>query len=285
MELIDSYGRKIRKLRLSLLDACNFRCLYCMPLNPKFMPTSELLSKDEILRLSSILTDFGVEQIRVTGGEPTLRPEFLDIIERLSELKISKLSFTTNGLYVEKYLKSLIKTKCHFINFSLDSLNEKTFHEMTKSKDFKKVLSSILMAREMGFDVKVNAVVMKGLNDSEVFDFVEFAAKEKIEVRFLELMKIGIAREEHEKYFVSATDLIRKIKNKYLLKRMTQERDSTSFNYLTNDGANIGFIASESMPFCSGCSRLRLTASGQIRPCLMKNSGISIKNLSKEQLE
>jgi GTP 3',8-cyclase len=277
MKLIDPTGRHIHKLRLSLLDACNFRCIYCMPQNPKFLPAHQLMTREEILSISSHLVTTGIDEIRLTGGEPTLRPDFIDIVQDLSKLNLKKLSLTTNGIHLKKHLQDLRKTKCTNVNISLDSLDPVGFLKMTGSKEFEKVLESIYLAKEFGFKVKINTVLMKGHNDHELKRFIEFSGKYKIEVRFLELMRIGPARDSFDQHFISANDIINKLKEISSLDPVELPKDSTSFNYLLDNGANIGFIASESKPFCGGCSRLRLSATGEIRPCLMLDSGISLK--------
>ncbi|MCO4793333.1 MAG: GTP 3',8-cyclase MoaA [Bacteriovoracaceae bacterium] len=283
-KLIDPQGRHIHKLRLALLDACNFRCVYCMPKNPKFLPNEKLIPRDEIFRISQILLGYGIDEIRITGGEPTLRTDFLDIVRDLSSLNLKKLGLTTNGLHFEKILPELSKTNLSNINFSLDSLNKAGFEAMTGSPHLKKVLESVFMAKELGFNVKLNVVLMKGINSREILDFVEFSGKYEIEVRFLELMRIGEARESFERHFISAEEVIKEIETLSQLKPVERPIDSTSFNYHLDNGAQIGFIASESRPFCGGCSRLRLSADGQIRPCLMKSEGFSLINKNEEEI-
>ena len=283
-KLIDPHGRHIHKLRLSLLDACNFRCIYCMPKNPQFLPREKLMQRKEILRLSSTLVNFGIDEIRLTGGEPTLRIDFIDIVRDLSELKINKLGLTTNGLHLVNILPELKKTKLKNINFSLDSLNKLGFETMTGSPHLEKVFESIFTAKELGFTVKLNVVLMKGINDHEVSNFVDFSSNYGIEVRFLELMRIGEARDVFEKRFISAAEVIENLKGEFNLTPVKRPVDSTSFNYQTENKGQVGFIASESKPFCGGCSRLRLSADGQLRPCLMKSEGTSLINKSKEEI-
>lgn len=283
-KLVDPHGRHIHKLRLALLDACNFRCIYCMPQNPKFMEKDKLMKREEILRLATSLVDNGIDEIRLTGGEPSLRSDFLDIVKDLSTLKLNRLGLTTNGLHLEKLLPELAKTNLNNINFSLDSLNKVGFHKMTGSVHLEKVLESIFMAKELGFQVKLNVVLMKGFNDREIKDFVNFSAQHDIEVRFLELMRIGEARDDFEKHFISAGEVINQLEDLSILKSVELPKDSTSFNYVLENGAQIGFIASESRPFCGGCSRLRLSADGQLRPCLMKSEGTSLVNKSDEEI-
>lgn len=283
-KLIDPHGRHIHKLRLALLDACNFRCIYCMPQNPKFLPSKDLLKREEIKYLVNYLVNLGIDEVRLTGGEPTLRSDFCSIVEDLSKLNLKKLGFTSNGIFLKRILPMLSKTNCKHINLSLDSLEEDTFLKMTGSKNLQTVLDSLFKAKELGFNLKINAVLMKGINDHGIEKFVEFSGKYHIEVRFLELMKIGPARDKFNLHFISADEIISRLKKISTLTPINLPVDSTSFNFKLENGANIGLIASESKPFCGDCSRLRLSAKGELRPCLMTNQGISLKNKSEEQI-
>ncbi len=283
--LIDPHGRHIRKLRVSLLDACNFRCFYCMPLETSFMPVTQLLTSGEIERICASLVHLGIERIRVTGGEPTLRKDFEEIMSRLGKLPLDQLGVTSNGLQLKGHLEHLWSIGCHNLNFSLDSLQEERFERITFSKGFRTVLDTILAARGMGFRVKINTLLLRGRNDDEILDFVRFSAQEGIEVRFLELMKIGIASNGQKGLFMSADEAIDIISKRELLIPEEVELDSTSTAFRAESGARIGFIASESRPFCGHCSRLRLTADGQLRSCLMAPGGCSIRRVPEEHLE
>ena len=277
--LIDPHGRRIRKLRVSLLDACNFRCFYCMPEQAKFMSSAKWITPDEIEGICKTLCTYGLEQIRITGGEPTIRKEFRDITTRISNLPIDKVGLTTNGQHLEKELDFLKDTRCQHINISLDSLTPEGFHHITKRNVFDKVFSGILRCKEMGFNVKLNTVLMRGVNDHEVSDFIKFSAKHDIEVRFLELMKIGQACGVQDKMFIAADEVIARVEEKEQLDKVVVEHDSTSFNFTTSSGGKIGFIASESKPFCGACSRWRLSPDGFLRACLMSNKGMKIRGV------
>ncbi|OGX31049.1 MAG: cyclic pyranopterin phosphate synthase MoaA [Omnitrophica WOR_2 bacterium RIFCSPHIGHO2_01_FULL_48_9] len=281
--LADAHGRQIHKLRVQLTDACNFRCFYCIPLTPEFLPSAALLSSNELLDICSALVDFGIDEIRVSGGEPTLRKDFETIIKGLSDLPLGKLGLTTNGFLLEGKLDFLKQTRCQHINISLDSLRAERFHEITKTKYFEKVYQAVLQAKAKGFQVKVNTVVMRGINDDEIMNFVKFSSDHDVEVRFLELMKIGCSIQNHSRYFVPAQEIIKKIEESETLLPQSVNQDSTSFNFTTASGAKVGFIASESQSFCSFCSRLRLTATGKLRACIMSESGIDLRGISKEQ--
>ena len=284
-KLIDNYGRRIRKLRVSLLDACNFRCFYCMPEDVKFKSHKDWLSTQEILNISSLMVNYGVEQIRLTGGEPLMRKGFRDIVTGLSELPLQKLGFTTNGFYLDRELDFLKDTNCQHINISLDSLNEDKFNVIARKKSFYKVYPAILKAANMGFKVKVNTVLLKGINDKEILDFVKFSADNNIEVRFLEVMKIGQAYGKSDDLHMPASRALSLIRSTQEMKPVLTEADSTSFNYKTDTGAHIGFIASETRPFCNSCSRWRLSAEGFLRACLMSEEGLSLKNKNKEECD
>ncbi len=278
-KLFDSYKRHIHKLRLQVTDACNFRCFYCMPLNVKFLPKASLLSAEELFYICTHLAHNGIDEIRVSGGEPLLRPDFNKIIKGLSQLPLKRLGVTTNGFYLEEKIDFLKTTKCRYINISLDTLNVAKFQNITQSSFFERVYNAIIIAKQEGFHVKTNTVIMRGVNDDEILDFLEFARKQGVEVRFLELMKIGCARNNHDRQFISAREIIEEIERCHQLTPLSVNADSTALNFLTDHGAKIGFITSESQSFCDFCSRLRLTADGYLRACLMSQAGVSLKEV------
>lgn len=282
--LKDKEGRRITKLRVSLTDKCNLRCHYCMPLDQTFMDEYRYLSSDEIISVVSELKTLGLEEVRLTGGEPLMRKAFPEIVKKLSELGLKKLSLTTNGIYLDKYLELLKACRVFHLNISLDSLNPENFKRITFGNHFEKIISNIREAVSMGFVVKINAVIMKGINDQEILDFVKFSESEAVEVRFLELMRIGHARGSQSDQFVAANDLILKLKESVQLKSVAMPLDSTSFNFITENGGNIGFIASESMPFCGHCSRWRLSADGKLHACLFKDDGLSVKGTDRSEV-
>lgn len=272
--LIDQYGRRIRKLRLSLTDKCNLRCHYCMPVDQVFMEESKYMTPDEIVEVLAELKAQGLEEVRLTGGEPLMRKSFSEIVRRVGDLQFKKLGLTTNGIFLDKYLDVLKEARVFHLNISLDSLNEENFRKITFGNHFRKVIENIRLAVSRGFVVKINTVIMKGINDHEILDFVRFSENESVEVRFLELMRIGHAREEQTSQFMSASQMM---KTMAPMKAITMPHDSTSFNFVTEEGGHIGFIASESQPFCGQCSRWRLSADGILRACLLKDDGLSIR--------
>ena len=199
-KLVDSKGRWIHKLRLSLLDACNMSCLYCMPSQKIFTPGKKFLTPSEIYHLCKVLTELGIDEVRLTGGEPLLRPDFDEIVRQLSDLHLKKLGLTTNGVQLEEKLNFLSETRLKHINISIDSLNRDNFHAITGMDCLDTVLKALSQAKKLGFNIKVNVVLNRGVNDHEVEDFVHFSSSENVEVRFLEVMKIGVMREAFKKY-------------------------------------------------------------------------------------
>lgn len=282
-QLIDPSGRVLRKLRVSLTDACNFRCTYCMPANAIFTPSIGHLSLPELRDICSNLVSMGIEELRLTGGEPTLRSDFQAVLTALSTLPVSKRGITTNGQLLARHLDGAWDTGWKHLNISLDSLDPGRFERITGGGDFRKVMGAIEKAAAMGFEVKVNMVVMRGINDDELEDFAGWSARSGLEIRFLELMKIGPALDRHLQRFVSAAEMVTRLESKRVLRPVPMRNDSTAFVFATNDGARLGFIASESKPFCGTCSRLRLSPAGVLRSCLMDPFGLSLRHASAEQ--
>ncbi|APB34083.1 molybdenum cofactor biosynthesis protein A [Gloeomargarita lithophora Alchichica-D10] len=283
MELVDPWHRRIRKLRVSLTDRCNLRCRYCMPLHPDFMNKSYYLKTHEYAEIIQELLTYGIEEIRITGGEPLVRPEFPEIMLELHKLKIPCLSLTTNGALLQDHWEILKACNIKKINISLDSLEAETFTAITHWKYLSTILDNISQAVTQGFEIKINMVIMRGINDHELFDFVEYARKSSIAVRFLELMRIGYANELYQNHFISAEECIIKLKTRYRMNKINVESDSTAFYFMIDDEIKVGFIASESQPFCNHCSRWRLSADGRLFACLFAETGIPIRNVSSEQ--
>jgi GTP 3',8-cyclase len=277
MLLQDPQGRQIRKLRVQLTDACNFRCFYCMPEGSRFQPANRLLSPAEITSICEALSLLGVEEIRVTGGEPTVRPEFDAIIAGLARTAWKKFGLTSNGFLLADKLSLLRDAGCSHLNISLDSLDQAKFRAITGSIHFRTVYAAILRAKAMGFQVKINTIVFRGINDDELPAFLDFSAEHGIEVRFLELMRVGPAINAHADRFMPAEQMLDRLREHDTFEPTQAPADSTSFGYRSARGAHIGFIASESKPFCGTCSRLRLSATGKLRSCLFSDTGVELR--------
>ncbi len=282
-KLIDSYGRVAKKLRISVTDKCNMRCGYCMPKdNTKWFDTTEVLSFEEIIRLSSIFANLGVEKIRITGGEPLARPSVEDLIRSIAKIDdIKSIGLTTNGLLFLEKAKALKSSGLDSVNISLDSFKENRFKMMTGVNGLDKVISSIEKAKDVGLDVKINTVVVRGWNDDEVVDFANFARRTGITVRFIEFMPLdgtGIWRSD---LVFSKREMIEKIETDILkvLPASEQEMSTPAKLYSFSDGmGTVGFIPSVTEPFCSQCDRIRLTSDGRFLTCLFENPGYDIKS-------
>ncbi len=286
--LIDSHGRTISDLRMSVTDRCNFRCVYCMEPDVKYLPKQSLLSIDEYVRLARVAHELGVTKLRVTGGEPTLYPELDSLIERVGEIGFDDVALTTNGTLLTKERCALWKASgLNRITISLDTLDSKKKERITRSyTPLSTVLRSIELARDAGLTpVKVNAVVMKGVNDDELLSFAAFAQEYGIDMRFIEFMALDSGRSWSMDKVVTASKMKRVIEREYELVREVDGESSTSMNYrFASSKGRVGFIASVSQSFCHGCNRLRVLADGTVRPCLFSDDEWSVRDLLRSDV-
>ena len=273
-QLLDSFGRVHTNLRISVTDVCNFRCIYCMPEDMVFMSDSALMTYNEILHFTRIFVKFGVDKIRITGGEPLVRPGIPKLIEQLGQIDALKdISLTTNGIGLVSQAKALYDAGLRRINVSLDTLNEEKFEQMTRRKVLSRVIEGLKTAHDCGFDpIKVNAVAMRGFTDDEIVDLVTFARENSYHMRFIEFMPLDADDIWGRNMFIPGKEIIEKINRVYPLERMSLNGDSKSdtaqrFRYADN-GSEVGVIPSVSEPFCESCNRIRLTADGKFRTCL-----------------
>jgi len=273
--LTDKYGRVHDYLRISLTDRCNLNCIYCNPVyaKAKFIEKEDILSYINILRLIKIFAgELGFKKFRFTGGEPLARKNIMEFFKALSGLKDKygfETAITTNGTLLYDKLYDLKKYGIDKINISLDTLKQDSFKTITGRNNFNGVIESIYKAKKNGFDpLKINCVIMKGVNDSEILDFVDFAVKEDINVRFIEYMPFS-NNSWNEKVFISYKDVRNKILEKYELVPVSINNGSVSKDYFIKYHTGmVSFISSISDHFCNSCSRLRLTAKGDLRLCL-----------------
>jgi len=281
---VDPHGRPLRKLRISLTEACNFRCVYCMEPDQKDPPSDDLLTVREIRRLAGVLVDLGVETIRLTGGEPTVRREFKEIAGSFGDLVADK-GLTTNGHRLESVVPDLVAGGFCSVNVSLDSLEPGNFRRIARAGSLGIVLDGIRAARESGLRVKINCVVLRGINDHEIPAFHDFSAKTGIEVRFLEMMRIGPARALQADHFLSAAAIVEALETHAgPLDSLPALADSTVFRKRSRAGAMLGFMGSETGAFCGTCSRLRLSARGILHPCLFREDGTDLRGASEEEI-
>jgi len=285
--LKDSYGRAIRDLRVSLTDRCNFRCFYCLPHGePPIAPKEQMLSYEEIEYVSEIFVSLGIEKIRLTGGEPMMRRDIETIISKIAKLKpagLQDLALTTNGYFLPGRADELKAAGLDRITISLDSLKRDVFKQMTGVDVLEKVLAGIDAAKSAELEpIKINAVIVRGHNEDEVADFASFARTQDVKMRFIEFMPLDSGHEWKREDVVSGREIRERINERFPLVPIDVERGSeTSSRYRFADGApgEIGIIAPVSEPFCGACSRIRLTADGQIRTCLFSTIEHSLRDV------
>lgn len=302
--LTDSHGRILRDLRVSLTDRCNFRCLYCLPeteaahnfyrghwahlpnskpILQQWVPRQDILSFEEIERVVRLALGLGIQKIRLTGGEPLLRHGVPELVKRLAMLEgIADLAMTTNGFLFPQNGKALRDAGLQRVSFSLDSLDRANFKKITGRDGLQEVLASIELARRLGFHpVKVNAVVIRGLNDHEIEALAEFARAQNLSFRFIEFMPLDSARAWLKELVVPGREILKRIQSRFGLQELSLENpSSTARRWAFADGrGEIGIIAPVSEPFCGHCNRLRLTADGKIRTCLFSVTEHDLRSL------
>jgi cyclic pyranopterin phosphate synthase len=285
--LRDSYGRAIRDLRVSLTDRCNFRCFYCLPHGePPIAPKEQMLSYEEIEHVCEIFVSLGIEKLRLTGGEPMMRKDIETIIQKLSKLKtdgLVDLALTTNGYFLPDRAQSLKQAGLDRITISLDSLKRDVFKQMTGVDVLDRVLAGIKAAKEAGLEpIKINAVIVRGHNEDEVADFAAFAREHDVKMRFIEFMPLDSGHEWSRSDVVSGKEIRERIEKRFPLTKVDVVRGSDTssrFNFADGAPGEIGIIAPVTEPFCGACSRIRLTADGQIRTCLFSTVEHSLRDV------
>ncbi len=286
MVLRDAYNRTIRDLRISLTDRCNFRCFYCLPNGePPLARKGTILSFEEIEYLAEIFVSLGIEKIRLTGGEPLIRKDVPALVRRLSGLKpdLKDLALTTNGFDLPRKATDLKDAGLDRVTISLDSLKPERFQDITGVDALGKVLDAITSAKEHGFEpVKINAVIIRGCNDDEVVDFARFARENAVSMRFIEFMPLDSGHEWDRASVVSGREIRDAINAAFPIRQKNTSRGSeTAWKYEFEDGApgEIGIIAPVTEMFCGQCSRIRLTADGQIRTCLFSTGEHNLRDV------
>ena len=282
--LVDSYGRVHRDLRISVTDRCNLRCVYCMPEDGVgFQPRTKVLSFEEITRLARVSHDVGVTSIRLTGGEPLVRKDIVTLVGQLSVIGFEDIAMTTNAMQLTELAPALAAAGLHRVNISCDSLKPERFEQIRRRGHLDTVLAAMdaAEAADLG-PVKVNVVVMAGVNDDEVLDFCLFARETGRQVRFIEYMPLDAARQWYRSQVVPTKELLHRISAQWPLVPCEDRRESSApaqrFRFADGHG-EIGLIASVTQPFCGSCDRLRLTADGAIRNCLFSDDELSARDL------
>jgi GTP 3',8-cyclase len=282
--LVDALKRPIKDLRISVTDRCNFRCSYCMPLDEyEWINKKEILTFEEISRLATLFVGLGVEKIRLTGGEPLVRQNLDKLVAKLSSIDgLKDLCLTTNGALLAEKVAALKASGLKRVNISVDTLSPEKFRQMTKRGDLSKVLEGIFAAKHYGVDpIKLNAVIEKGVNEDDILNLVEFSRDNGFALRFIEYMDVGNSNDWTSGKLVSKKEIIEKIHSRYPLREVGRAGGTApSVDYEFADGrGDVGVIASVTEPFCSSCTRVRLTADGKIVTCLFSGIGYDVKAL------
>lgn len=283
--LVDNFGREHSYLRISVTDRCNLRCFYCMPHEGiEWLDKKKLLNFDEIERLARVFVNMGVEKIRLTGGEPLVRKELPRLIERLSAIEgLRYLSMTTNAMLLEQYAEAIAHAGITHLNISLDSLKPDRLQKITGRDCFDPVMKGIEKALAIGFpSIKLNVVMIAGVNEDELFDFVEFVKDKPINVRFIEFMPFRNNDWNIDRVF-SYREMLERIETRYSLSPLEVEPSAVAKDYaLAGAKGTVSFVTSMSESFCGSCNRLRLTSDGSIKSCLFYPAEVSLRDALRE---
>jgi GTP 3',8-cyclase len=279
----DSFGRAHDYLRISLTDVCNFRCTYCMPKEDmQFMPSAKLMQASEIEAIVKEFVKLGVKKIRLTGGEPLARKDLADILKKLAVYPV-ELTLTTNGYLLDRHLPDLLTAGVQSINISLDSLQAERFYKITQRNYFNQVWNNILLAVKSGLHVKINTVIMQGVNEDEVLDFVQLTKDLPIHVRFIEFMPFDKNDWSQSKVF-TYQDILNTVSEKFEYLPIKGHLNDTSKKFkILNHQGTFAVISTMTAPFCAGCNRMRLTADGKMKNCLFSNGEANLLGALRNQ--
>lgn len=284
-KMIDQYGRSIDYIRISVTDRCNLRCIYCMPEDgEKMVSHQEVLTYDEIIRIVKVCSTLGIHKVKLTGGEPLVRKNLSYLVKRLKSLpQIEQVTLTTNGILLKEQIDDLVKSGLDAVNISLDTLDREMFYKIARRDQLKDVLEGIqLAAKYKDLKVKINCVLLAGINDTQWKTLALLAKNNPIDVRFIEMMPIGLGGKYEGKY---TTEVHTVLKNKFGKERAIAHKEGNGpSTYVTYEGfkGNIGFISAISHQFCSSCNRIRLTSLGILKPCLQYSSKVNLKEAIRD---
>ena len=282
--LHDNHGRPITYARLAVTDRCNLRCFYCMPEEGiRYLPKHELLTFEEIERLVTLLAELGIQKIRITGGEPFVRTDLMDLIRRISNVDgIRSLHLTTNGVLTAPHIPELKELGVRSVNLSLDALDRQRFRAITRRDEFDATWRTLLALLEAGIGVKINAVVMEGKNTEDILPFVELTRSLPVQVRFIEEMPFNGEGAHYAKLNWIYRKILEHVQSRYELEKLSDEPHSTSYNYrVPGYAGDVGVIAAFSRTFCGTCNRIRITAQGMLKTCLYDDGVLDIKALMR----
>ena len=287
--LIDRFQRRVDYVRLSVTDRCDFRCVYCMAEEMTFVPKSDVLSLEELYQLGRAFTELGVRKIRLTGGEPLIRNNVVSLVEQLGQLNgLDELVITTNGSQLQRLAPRLREAGVKRLNISLDTLHPRKFRSLTRHGNLEQVIAGIDAAIAAGFaGVKINAVILKGRNEDEALDLVEFAREREIDLSFIEEMPLGLI-DDHDRAlsFCSSDELLGIIEGRYPLTSLGDPSGSagpTRYFTMADSTSKIGFISPHSNNFCHLCNRVRVTVEGRLLLCLGNEHSVDLRSVLRDQ--
>jgi cyclic pyranopterin phosphate synthase len=272
--LVDKFGRTVSYIRLSVTDRCDFRCTYCMVEEMTFLPRAQVLSLEECLRLARVFVGLGVTKIRITGGEPLVRKNVLWLFQQLGQLPgLKELVLTTNGSQLERFARPLVEAGVRRVNVSLDSLDPDKFRRITRVGDLHKVLRGIAAAKAAGFSgIKLNTVMIRGVNEDEFCDLVQFAVDQEIDIAFIEEMPLGDVGHARIDTYYSSDDALALLSRRFELVSSTETTGGPARYWrIPGTRTKVGFISPHSHNFCAACNRVRITCTGELFPCLGQN--------------
>ena len=275
--LVDSLGRRHNNLRISVTDRCNIRCFYCMPEQVQFLPRTELLTFEEIVRFVRVAASLGVNKLRLTGGEPLVRAHLSELIRQLARIpEIDDIALTTNGILLAEQAADLQQAGLQRLNISLDGLREETFQRIARREGLERVLEGIQVARQLGFEkIRLNAVAIAGITEEEIVPLGEFARHHQLELRFIEFMPLDAEGNWQQDQVLSGAAIRRRLEQAFgtLVPTIRKDASQPAVDYeFADGGGRIGFINPVTQPFCADCNRLRITAEGSVRNCLFSTT-------------
>ncbi|MDX1755370.1 MAG: GTP 3',8-cyclase MoaA [Marinobacter sp.] len=281
-KLTDRFGRTINYVRLSVTDRCDFRCVYCMAEDMTFLPRQQVLTLEEIARLARTFTSLGAEKIRLTGGEPLVRKDIVDLVKEIGSLSLRDFAMTTNGSQLSKLAEPLKRAGLKRLNISLDSLDAERFHAITRTGQLNQVLDGIDAARGAGFEgIKLNVVVMKGRNDDEVPELIEFARRKRIDISFIEEMPLGQITGHNRGESLCTSDQVRALIHPHheLVPTTADSGGPARYYRMPNSPIRVGFISPHSHNFCATCNRVRVTVEGRLLLCLGNEHAVDLRRI------
>ena len=282
--MLDPFGRSVSYLRLSVTDRCNFRCSYCMPEKMTFLPRKEILTIEELIRVSSAFIELGVNKLRITGGEPLVRRGLMQLFNAMTPYlekgQLAEVTLTTNAVLLDQFAHDLYAAGVRRVNISLDTTDEKKFHKLTQKADLKEVLKGIDAAQQAGLKIKINAVALKGINDDELHHLVHWCGERDFDLTFIESMPMGEIGQLRANHFMPLDEVRRELESVWTLTDSNHKTGGPAqYVDVAETGCRVGFIAPYTHNFCESCNRVRLSCTGQLYLCLGQEDMVDLREV------